>query len=661
MKRFESVTKPLMWFMALFLAALAAGCGGSAILGGGGTGITPTIAPVNPPTVTAVAPLDTATGVPTNYTIITAAFSEPVTPITGGASFTVTCAASCVNPTGTVALDATKKIATFASAANLAPLTLYTATITGVQSLATGLTLASPYVWSFTTGIAPDTTKPRVTLTVPATTVPGPTVGAPTNTAVTAVFSEDMAPATITAASFTLTGPGGVAVPVSGIPVAYTVGSRTATFTPAAALASNTTYTATITTAATDLAGNPLAGNPALPLVANNYVWAFTTAVQIPAAPVSVLSTNPTNGQAGVSNKPFINATFSVPSGLRMDPQTVNGLTFTVTGPAPALTPVQATSVIIDAGTGRIATFTPLNTLSAGGTYTATLKGGINGVKDVAIPANAMASDYKWSFTIAAVAPPPPPLIPLATVSTFGNFGGSAGMTNTGTTTVINGDIGTTATATGSITGFHDTAGDIYTQTPANIGAVNGTIYTCTVSTTGPTSGAVNASYCNIATQARLDAQTAYNNMAGQPVGGASPAPGGNLAGVTLLPGVYKAPAGSFMIQGGDLTLDAWGNENSSWVFQMATTLLVGGPGAAAPQNVILINGAQAKNVYWQVGSFATINAAGGGTMVGTIISQAGASFSTFGNVIPVTLNGRVLSLGASVTVVDTLINVPAP
>ena len=93
----------------------------------------------------------------------------------------------------------------------------------------------------------------------------------------------------------------------------------------------------------------------------------------------------------------------------------------------------------------------------------------------------------------------------------------------------------------------------------------------------------------------------------------------------------------------------------------MATTLTVGGPGAAFPQSVTLVNGAQAKNVFWQVGSAATINAGGGGTMVGTIIAQAGVTFSTAGNVTIVTLNGRALSLGASVTMVNTVINVPAP
>jgi hypothetical protein len=74
-----------------------------------------------------------------------------------------------------------------------------------------------------------------------------------------------------------------------------------------------------------------------------------------------------------------------------------------------------------------------------------------------------------------------------------------------------------------------------------------------------------------------------------------------------------------------------------------------------------LTNGAQAKNVFWQVGSAATINAGGGGTMAGTIISQDGVTFSTAGNAAILTLNGRALSLGASVTMVNTVVNVPAP
>ena len=376
------------------------------------------------------------------------------------------------------------------------------------------------------------------------------------------------------------------------------------------------------------------------------------------APTVTVKSTNPSAGKSGVCPGASVNATFTVPSGLRMDPSTVNAATFTVTGPSPALTSVPAASVVLDTATGTIATFTPQSALTAGGIYTATLIGGANGVKDLAVPAHDMSSNFTWSFTAGAATANCIAPVALGSASPFGDFGGTAGMTNTGTLTVINGDIGTIATGTSSITGFHDTPGDIYTETPANIGTVNGTIFTCTNSTSGPNSAGPNAANCNIATQARLDAQTAYLALVAMPAGAN---PGANLGGLTLAPGVYTAPAGTFMVEGADLTLDAGGDASAVWVFQMAQTLTVGGPGAAAPQSIILAGGAQAKNIFWQVGTAATINAAGGGTMVGTIISSAGAAFSTVGNVAVVTLDGRVLSLGASVTLVDTVINVPAP
>ncbi len=609
------------------------------------------------PTVTAVAPVNNATGVTINNTIITAAFSEPMAPITGAASFTVTCAASCTSPSGTVTLDASNTIATYTltPGTTLQPNTLYTATVTAAQSIS-GLAMVSPYVWTFTTGVAPDTTRPRVASTVPTTTTPGPTTGVPTNTAITAVFTEEMAPATITGTSFTLTGPGTTAVAGT---VSYAVGTATATFTPTATLAAGTTYTATITSAATDVAGNALAGNQASLPAASNYVWTFTTAAAVASSAVSVLSTIPVAGASAVCPNATINATFNVPSGLRMDPATVNSATFTVTGPAPYSTPVTAGSVVLDGATGTIATFTPLSALTAGVTYTATIKGGANGVKDLAIPANGMANNFVWTFTVGSAAGNCLTSVALGSATTFGDFGGSAGMTNQGTLTVVNGDIGTTAVST-AVTGFHDAGPQcIYTQTPLNIGTVNGTIYTAPPPPTVgcPTEGT--SATLAIATKARADALTAYNALVAMPGG---PDPGaGNLANLVLTPGVYTAAAGSFMIQGGNLTLDAQGNANAVWVFQMATSLTVGGPGVAFPQSIILVNGAQAKNVFWQVGSAATINAGGGGTMVGTIISQSGIVISTAGNAAVTTLNGRAISLGASVTIVNTVINVPAP
>jgi hypothetical protein len=640
--------------VTMLMAALVAGCNG----GTDSLTASPVAMSVGTrPTVTAVAPVNGATGVAINSSIVSVAFSEQMAAINGAASFTVTCAAPCTNPAGTLALDTAGTSATFrlAAGATLAPMTLYTATVTGASSAA-GLAMANPYTWQFTTGASLDLTRPQVTLTLPITTTPGPTAGAAANAAITAAFTEGMDPVSITASSFTVTCASPCASPTGT--VSYSVGNRTATFAPAAALTVGALYTATITTAATDTAGNALAGNQTALPAASNYLWSFTSAAAAPAADVTVASTNPANAVTGVCPDASVNATFAVPSGLPMDPNSLNSATFTVTGPSPATTSITAASVVLDAATGHVATFTPQAALSAGGTYTATVLGGASGVKDLALPADGLATSVSWSFTVGAAggtcfAPPV-----LGSVAPYGTFGGSAGMTNTGILTVINGDIGTIATTSSSITGFHDTAGDIYTESPADIGTVNGMIDTCTNSTTGPTSTAPNAAACTIATQSRLDAQSAYLALAGMPAGAN---PGGNLAGLTLAPGVYTAPGGSFEIQGADLTLDAQGNANAVWVFQMASTLTVGGPGAAAPESVILAGGAQAKNVFWQVGSAATINAAGGGTMVGTIIAQAGAAFSTVGNTTIVTLDGRVLSLGASVTVVDTVINIPAP
>jgi Ice-binding-like len=254
----------------------------------------------------------------------------------------------------------------------------------------------------------------------------------------------------------------------------------------------------------------------------------------------------------------------------------------------------------------------------------------------------------------------------LGAAAPFGGFGGNAGMTNQGLFTVITGaqgqpvSVGTTGAST-LITGFHDTAGCDYNETGLNVGRVDGTINTAApppVGTSLPicTTTEGNGTTAAIALAAANAALAAFTDLAGRP--GATD-PGANLGGLTLAPGIYATASGAFLITGSDLTLDAGGNANAVWVFQMANSLTVGAAGA--PRSVILAGGAQPKNVFWQVGSAATINGAGGGTMVGTIISSAATTFSTPGNAVITTLNGRALALNASVTLVNTVINVPAP
>src|SRR3984885_1987217 len=271
MKIIESRRRCRAWIVALALGALAAGCNKDSILGSNG------IAALVP-AVSAVTPLSGATDVLTK-TLVTATLNEPVAPLTGTASMTVTCAPPSVNAAGTVTLDATHTVAPFTltPGTTLATATLYTATITGATALSSGVAMAGPYTWQFTTvGSPPDVTRPRVSVTDPATTTPGPTMGVPSNTAISATFTKSMAPATITGASFTVTCVAPCVSPTGT--VNYSVGARTVVFRPTASLTVGDTYTATITTAVTDLAGNALAGNQAPVPAASDYVWTFTAA-----------------------------------------------------------------------------------------------------------------------------------------------------------------------------------------------------------------------------------------------------------------------------------------------------------------------------------------------------------------------------------------------
>jgi hypothetical protein len=267
------------------------------------------------------------------------------------------------------------------------------------------------------------------------------------------------------------------------------------------------------------------------------------------------------------------------------------------------------------------------------------------------------ASRHKSSAAKApgAVAPAGKTSNILGAAATFGVFGGGGGCTNQGVYSKVNGDVGTTG-GTKLITGFHDQSA-AYTETAHNVSAVNGTVYSAT------------APYAAVAGEmahaVARDTQTAFDKLSPAALpGGIDVATlgggAGQLGNRTLAPGIYRSAPGSFSIQGGNLTLDGQGDPNAVWVFQMDSTLQVGGPGAASPQSVLLKNGAQSKNIYWRVGSAATINAAGGGTMVGTIISSATTAISTPGNVEVVTLEGRALALKAPVTLVNTHINLPA-
>ncbi len=587
-----------------------------------------------PPTVISAVPANLASGVPVNQAL-SATFSVAMTPATIDTTTFTLAVTGGAAVTGVVTYVAAGSVATFTPDANLTPSTQYTATITtGAQDLAS-IGLASNYVWTFTTAAGTVPVAPTVISTTPLNLA----TGVPLNQIVSATFSTAMNPATINSTTFTLTGPG--ATVVSGL-LAYAAVGNTLTFTPTANLAPSTLFTATITTGAQNLAGTALA---------NNYVWTFTTGTTVNSIAPELVSTVPANLAANVPLNQAVSATFSE----AMDPLTITTGTFLLTGPGATAV---AGTVSYDA-INFIATFTPAAALTASTTYTATVT---NGATDLTgNPLGTTGAPNPWTFTTGtAVVPPPVVLGP--TISLFGGFGGGAGMTNQGVHTVVNGDIGATGAST-TMTGFYDesvaaVAGVYpcsYTVTPSNFGLVNGTIDTAPPPPTSACPDEGTANTMAIATEAALEARTAYTTLQGLPSDGVLAA---ELGDTTISPGVYTN-ASSVGITLGPLTLDAKGDPNASWVFQIGSSLTVGTP--SAPESVILINGAQAKNVYWAVGGLpgAVINYGGGGTMVGTIISQPGITVSSPGVAAITTINGRVIALTASTTLVNTVINVP--
>ncbi len=211
-----------------------------------------------------------------------------------------------------------------------------------------------------------------------------------------------------------------------------------------------------------------------------------------------------------------------------------------------------------------------------------------SGINPIAIPIQATVQTTVWLGTNA---------------STLAILAGSA-ITNTGAT-AITGDIGLSPGT--SVGGFPP-------------GILNGTLH-------------IND---NIATQAKLDLTTAYNDAAGRSCADMV-ALSGNLGGLTLTPGLYKSTS-TLAISSGDLTFDAKGDTNAVFIIQIASSL-----NTTPGRQVILSGGAKASNIFWQVGTSATF----GTTSVfkGTVMAMQSISFKT-----GATLDGKALARVGAVT-----------
>jgi Ice-binding-like len=209
-------------------------------------------------------------------------------------------------------------------------------------------------------------------------------------------------------------------------------------------------------------------------------------------------------------------------------------------------------------------------------------------------------------FALAGSAAAAQPPVGLGTAASFVVLAGST-VTNTGPS-VVNGDLGVSPGT--AVTGFPP-------------GTVNGTVHAADA----------------VASQAQTDTTTAYNDAAGRtPAVSVS----GDLGGSMLTAGVYKSSSSLGLT--GDVTLDAQGDPSAVFIFQVGSTLTT-----ASSSRVVLANRANACNVYWQIGSSATVGT--NSVFKGTILALSSITLNTGAKV-----DGRTLARNGAVTLDDNVI-----
>lgn len=315
--------------------------------------------------------------------------------------------------------------------------------------------------------------------------------------------------------------------------------------------------------------------------LASPFNFSFTTRATADTSVPEIVSVNIV---AGVTCVP-VNTTIQVTFDEGVDSLTVTSDTFHIDGVAGTVTynPLS-----------QIATFTPTASLAANTPYTITLTSGIKDMGGVAL------APFQSGFTTGPcqTGGGGVPLCP--SPGAFAVLAGTT-VTNTGATTVA-GDLGVSPGT--AVTGFPP-------------GLVSGTIHAAD----------------GVAAKAQADLITAFNDAAGR--SGASSV-SGDLTGLTLNPGVYKSTSSLGIT--GDVTLDAHGDPNAVFIFQISSTLITG-----SGSHVLLTNSANACNVFWQVGSSATIGT--NSVFKGNILALTSIALMTGAK-----FDGRALARNGAVT-----------
>jgi Ice-binding-like/Bacterial Ig-like domain len=312
----------------------------------------------------------------------------------------------------------------------------------------------------------------------------------------------------------------------------------------------------------------------------------------------TVTSTNPSAGSTNVNINTTVTAIFSTP----MDPTTITGTTFTVTQAGAAVSGTVTYA-------GSTATFTPTSDLVRSLPFSASIS---TGAKDLA--GNALAAANPWTFTTGTTISVGPSPVDLGTAGNFVALAKTA--ISTVPTSALTGNIGVSPAAATFLTGFSPTADatNVFSTSPQVVGKLFAANYAV------PTPSNLTTAVANM--------QTAYTDAAGRPTPDFTDLYKGNLGGQTLSPGLYKW-ASSVSIPT-NVTIS--GGANDTWIFQMSGDLTM-----ASAKQVILIGGAQAKNIVWQVAGQATFGA--NSHFEGIILSKTGITLQTGS-----TMNGRALA-----------------
>ena len=373
-------------------------------------------------------------------------------------------------------------------------------------------------------------------------------------------------------------------------------------------------------------AGPAGAGATAVPGAAGTAGAAATDPTVGASSPSNGASNVPTstNGAGNVATGTLLTATFTQP----MNPATIISplLTFTLKETASG-TDVPGTVAMNGANT--IAAFTPAATLTPNISYTATVSTAAQNAAGTAMP-----NPVSWSFTTNSVASTGQASPDLGTAGSYGVFASNAAVT-LAANAVVNGNVGLNPAA-----------------------ACNN----CVIGTT--IIGGVIHNGDAQAIQAQTDFNAAYTDAAGRSTNAcaivdgelshAQAACGGVTNGPTYVPGLYRSASPIGIGAGFTITLDAQNNPDAVFIFQTDAALTTG-----TNSTVVLANGAQAKNVWWIVGSAATLGVSS--VFKGTVIAN-GAAVQVLGGTasVPTLVEGRLLSHAAAVGV-DAFATITAP